>query len=240
MIQFKRKFNHWYLSNQKSAKKVSKKDRNDFFIKNWKYDSINCSFILFTIKFNSKDYLISIFSQIFNSKDCLIIFFSGEFNSKNDSKIWIWMYSMQQNIHSIKNPRYRPPRLDPAWQVFLLLATKKLSNYCLWLCRWHRWRKWFWNRTSPNAVDDVLLLVVPLRPLEVWTDDVDWGCRAAMEVGCSKDRSQKMFFQPSLHNINDVVRVWNVKPKIRLVESWRNSVINIQGVFFDWSALKDD
>ena len=53
-----------------------------------------------------------------------------------------------------------------------------------------------------------------------------------MEVGCSKDRSQKMFYQPSLHNINDVVRVWNVKPEIRLVECQTENLLLWKKVLF--------
>ena len=31
---------------------------------------------------------------------------------KFNSKIWIWLYSIQQNSHSIRKPRYRPPLLS--------------------------------------------------------------------------------------------------------------------------------
>ena len=70
-----------------------------------KYDSL----IHFTIKFNLKDYSISFFSGIFNSKNYSTTFFPGKFNSKIDSKIRIWLYSIQQNIHSIRKPGYRTP-----------------------------------------------------------------------------------------------------------------------------------
>ena len=70
-----------------------------------KYDS----FIHFTVKFNSRDYSISFFSGIFNSKNYSITFFPRKFNSKFDSKIKIWLYSIQQNIHSIRKPGYRTP-----------------------------------------------------------------------------------------------------------------------------------
>ena len=72
-----------------------------------KYDS----FIHFTIKFNSKDYSISFFSGMSNSKKYSIIFFPGKINSKIDSKFLILLDSIQQNIHSIRKPGYRPPLL---------------------------------------------------------------------------------------------------------------------------------
>ena len=68
-------------------------------------DSIYDSLIHLMIKFDSKYYSISIFSWIFYLKDYSIICFSRKINSK----IWIWLYSIQQNIHSIKKPKYRPP-----------------------------------------------------------------------------------------------------------------------------------
>ena len=58
-------------------------------------DSNYDSFIHFTIKFNSKDYLISFCSGIFNSKDYSIAYFPEKFNSKNDSKVLIWLDSIQ-------------------------------------------------------------------------------------------------------------------------------------------------
>ena len=70
-----------------------------------KYDSFNH----FTIKFNSKDCSISFCSGIFNSKDYSIAYFPEKFNSKNDSKVLIWLDSIQLNIHSIRKPGYRTP-----------------------------------------------------------------------------------------------------------------------------------
>ena len=38
-----------------------------------------------------------------------ISFFPRKFNLKMDSKIWIWLYLIQQNIHSSRKPGYRTP-----------------------------------------------------------------------------------------------------------------------------------
>merc|ERR1711884_507418 len=90
-------------------KNVQNRLKKGFHKKMANIDSKYDSFIHFTIKFNSKDYSISFFSGIFNSKKYSIIFFPGKFNSKIDSKFLIWLDSIQQNIHSIRKPRYRTP-----------------------------------------------------------------------------------------------------------------------------------
>ena len=51
------------------------------------------------------------FPQNIQSKNYSMTFLSGKFNSKIDSKIWIWLYSIQQNIYSFRKPGYRRPLL---------------------------------------------------------------------------------------------------------------------------------
>ena len=45
----------------------------------------------------------------FNSKDFSRIFFFAKVQFKNWFKIWICLYSIQRNIHSIRSPGYFPP-----------------------------------------------------------------------------------------------------------------------------------
>ena len=104
------------VESEKCPKSVLKKKKKMFCLtKNENIDSVTASFSYFTIKFNSKDY--SIFSGIFNSKDFSIINNIFFHNSKNDSKIWIWLYSIQQNIHSIIKQGYRRPLLIAGWFI---------------------------------------------------------------------------------------------------------------------------
>ena len=85
-------------------------------------DSKYNSFIHFTIKFNSKDYSI-----VFNSKFYL--------------KIWIWLYSIQQNIHSTRKPGYRTPLISQH-KDYKNLNNETLQNktvqYCPILTQYHQ------------------------------------------------------------------------------------------------------
>ena len=72
------------VKSQKKCKECPTQAKGDFLSKIENIDSIHDSFIHFTIKFNSKDYLITFFSGIFNSKYHSITLFSGKFNSKID------------------------------------------------------------------------------------------------------------------------------------------------------------
>ena len=63
-------------------------------------------FIYFTsIQFNKK--FKNNISPKFNSKDYSKFFISDQFNSKFNSKLWNWLDSIQQNIHSIWKCGYR-------------------------------------------------------------------------------------------------------------------------------------
>ena len=63
-------------------------------------------FIYFTsIQFNKK--FKNNISPKFNSKDYSKLFISDQFNSKFNSKLWNWLDSIQQNIHSIWKCGYR-------------------------------------------------------------------------------------------------------------------------------------
>ena len=88
-----------------------------FYTKNMNHSFISLS--------NSIQRIIqyNFFSGIFNSKNHSITFFTRKFNSKIDSKIRIWLYSIQQNNHSIRQPRYRPPLL---WKALV-----KVGDGCI-------------------------------------------------------------------------------------------------------------
>ena len=103
-----------------------------------KYDS----FIHFTIKFNSKDYSISFCSGIFNLKSYSKTFFSGKFNSWIDSKIWICLYSVQQNIHSIRKPGYQRPLTGAECHV-PVPRISIVETFAIWRIRVKKllWRK---------------------------------------------------------------------------------------------------
>ena len=94
---------------RKSGQKVSTIDEKVFFIKNWKY-RFNIWFIhsfhdkiQFKRLFNIFVFWNIQFKRLFNNR------FFQKFQLKKYSKIWIELYSIQQNIYSIRKPRYRPP-----------------------------------------------------------------------------------------------------------------------------------
>ena len=88
-------------------KSVQNRQKRGLFIKKGKYRFKNWVIHSFHNKIQFKGLFNIIFSGIFNSKNYSIIFFPGKFNSK----ILIWLDSIQWNIHSIRKPGYRPPLL---------------------------------------------------------------------------------------------------------------------------------
>ena len=101
-------------------------------------------FIYFTsIQFNKK--FKNNISPKFNSKDYSKLFISDQFNSKFNSKLWNWLDSIQQNIHSIwkcgyrsglsvghkkcwENSRNVGPKNDPKMQIWSFLGHVLAQN----------------------------------------------------------------------------------------------------------------
>ena len=83
-------------------------------------------FIYFTsIQFNKK--FKNNISPKFNSKDYSKLFISDQFNSKFNSKLWNWLDSIQQNIHSIWKCGYRSGLVRWKISEFRQLAKLKVG-----------------------------------------------------------------------------------------------------------------
>ena len=76
-------------------KSVQNRQKRGLIIKNGKYRFKNWVIHSFHDKIQFKGLFNIIFSGIFNSKNYSIIFFPRKFNSKIDSKILIWLDSIQ-------------------------------------------------------------------------------------------------------------------------------------------------
>ena len=80
---------------KKCSKSVQNRQKGGFSSKMANIDSKFDSFIHFTKRFNSKDYSISIFQEYSIQKIIQYPFFPRKFNSKIDSRILIWLDSIQ-------------------------------------------------------------------------------------------------------------------------------------------------
>ena len=69
-------------------------------------------------------------------------FFPGKFNSEIDSKIWICLYSIQQNIHSIRKPGYQRPLTGAECHV-PVPRISIVETFAIWRIRVKKllWRK---------------------------------------------------------------------------------------------------
>ena len=119
-------------------------------------DSKYNSFIHFTIKSNSKDYSI-----LFNSKFYL--------------KIWIWLYSIQQNIHSFRKPGYRRPLLVRVFAHLQLdLGSRHVDLRGAWAGEVVRISKTSRERTSLRWWSWVLSQLVTEERLRRFAPQVDF------------------------------------------------------------------